>query len=56
MQVENNEKIQKTPRKSRAITAQQAVTRGTTEGCSSKIQDPTVPNEPKKDHLKNSVY
>lgn len=38
MQVENNEKIQKTPRKSRA-----------------KSQDPTVPNQTKKDHLKNSV-
>jgi DNA-directed RNA polymerase II subunit RPB2 len=37
MQVEQ-EKIQKTPRKSRAkgITAQKAVTRGTTEGCSAK--------------------
>ena len=38
MQVENNEKIQKTSKKSRA-----------------KSQDPTVPNQPKKDHLKNSV-
>ena len=67
MQVEQQVKkvkssSEKTPRKSRAITAQQAVTRGTkttsggllgiansdsTEGCSSKGQDPTVPKEPK---------
>ena len=67
MQVEQQVKkvkssTEKTPRKSRAITAQQAVTRGTkttsggllgiangdsTEGCSSKGQDPTVPKEPK---------